>query len=73
MPSARTGSSPGSCRVVGGVFAGSAVGVRQPLPVANALFLAAPSQIAYAIYELSLSGQLGRHITISAAEFCSAM
>jgi NitT/TauT family transport system permease protein len=37
--------------------------------IANALFLAAPTQIAYAIYELSLSGQLERHITISAAEF----
>src|SRR6185312_10433402 len=36
--------------------------------IANALFLAAPTQIAYAIYELSLSGQLERHITISAAE-----
>jgi NitT/TauT family transport system permease protein len=37
--------------------------------VANALFLAAPSQILYAIYALSVSGELGRHIAISGLEF----
>jgi len=37
--------------------------------VANALFLAAPSQIFAAIYDLAKSGQLWAHITISAAEF----
>ena len=37
--------------------------------VANALFLASPSQIAVAIYSLALSGQLGHHIAISGAEF----
>ena len=37
--------------------------------VANALFLAAPSQIAVAIYHLARSGQLWRDIGISAAEF----
>jgi NitT/TauT family transport system permease protein len=39
------------------------------LLVANALFLAAPSQIVYAIYQLTLTGEMGRHIAISAAEF----
>jgi NitT/TauT family transport system permease protein len=37
--------------------------------VANALFLAAPTQIFAAIYNLALTGQLWPHITISAAEF----
>src|SRR5947209_5897877 len=37
--------------------------------VANALFLAAPTQIFGAIYRLALGGQLGSHIAISAAEF----
>ena len=37
--------------------------------VANALFLAAPSQIIGAIYALAGSGELQRHIAISAAEF----
>ena len=39
------------------------------LLVANALFLAAPSQIVVAIYKLSLTGEMGRHISISAQEF----
>ena len=37
--------------------------------VANALFLAAPSQIAIAVYHLGRTGQLWRDIEISAAEF----
>ena len=37
--------------------------------VANPLFLAAPSQIAYAIYQLSLTGEMQHHIAVSAAEF----
>jgi NitT/TauT family transport system permease protein len=37
--------------------------------VANALFLAAPSQIAAAIYGLARSGELWPHIWVSAAEF----
>jgi len=37
--------------------------------VANALFLAAPTQIFSAIYRLAVSGQLALHIAISAAEF----
>ena len=37
--------------------------------VANALFLAAPSQIALAIINLARSGQLWHHVSVSAAEF----
>jgi NitT/TauT family transport system permease protein len=37
--------------------------------IANALFLAAPSQVAMAIYRLAASGELGQHIAISAVEF----
>jgi NitT/TauT family transport system permease protein len=37
--------------------------------VANALFLAGPSQIAVAIYHLAITGQLWHHIGVSAAEF----
>jgi NitT/TauT family transport system permease protein len=37
--------------------------------IANALFLAAPSQIAVAIYNLGRSGQLWHHIAVSGAEF----
>lgn len=37
--------------------------------VANPLFLAAPSQIMAAIYNLSLTGEMERHIAVSAAEF----
>ena len=37
--------------------------------IANALFLAAPTQIFAAIYNLAVSGQLWPHIWISAAEF----
>jgi NitT/TauT family transport system permease protein len=37
--------------------------------VANPLFLASPSQIVQAIYSLTLSGEMQRHVAISAAEF----
>src|SRR5580692_10424933 len=37
--------------------------------VDNALFLAAPSQIAVAIYNLTITGQMGHHLAISAIEF----
>jgi NitT/TauT family transport system permease protein len=37
--------------------------------IANPLFLAAPSQIVGAIYELSVSGEMERHIAASGAEF----
>ena len=45
------------------------MGNHQPLLVNNALFLAAPSQIAVAIYNLAVTGQLWHHVAISAAEF----
>ena len=37
--------------------------------VANPLFLAAPSQIVQAIYSLTVSGEMARHLGVSAAEF----
>jgi NitT/TauT family transport system permease protein len=37
--------------------------------IANALFLAPPSQIFYAIFTLARSGQLWIHVRVSAAEF----
>jgi NitT/TauT family transport system permease protein len=37
--------------------------------IANALFLAAPSEIAVAIYNLAVTGQLWHHIAVSGAEF----
>src|ERR1700730_18437237 len=37
--------------------------------VANPLFLAAPSQILQAIYALTMSGEMQRHLAISAIEF----
>jgi NitT/TauT family transport system permease protein len=39
------------------------------LLIANALFLAAPSQIVMAIYDLTLTGEMGHHIAVSAVEF----
>src|SRR5580692_12825080 len=39
------------------------------LLIDNALFLAAPSQIALAIYNLTITGQLGHHVAVSAIEF----
>jgi NitT/TauT family transport system permease protein len=37
--------------------------------IANALFLAAPSQIAVAIWKLSVTGEMWRHVVVSAQEF----
>jgi len=37
--------------------------------VGNSLFLAAPSQIAVAIYNLAVTGELWHHVAVSAAEF----
>jgi NitT/TauT family transport system permease protein len=37
--------------------------------IANALFLAAPSEIAVAIYNLAVTGQLWHHIAVSGIEF----
>ena len=41
--------------------------------VDNALFLAAPSQIAVAIYNLAVTGQLWHHVGVSAPNSRSAM
>ena len=56
----------GTLSVVGGLLVWE---VLSRLVVANALFLAAPSQIAVAIYSLARSGELGHHIAVSGAEF----
>jgi len=56
----------GTLSVLGGLLFW---GLVSRLLVANALFLAAPSQIVYAIYQLTLTGELGRHIYISSIEF----
>jgi NitT/TauT family transport system permease protein len=56
----------GTLSVLGGLLFWEVV---SRLLVANALFLAAPSQILYAIYELMLTGELGRHVGVSAIEF----
>jgi NitT/TauT family transport system permease protein len=37
--------------------------------VANALLLAAPSEILQAIYRLTLSGEMGQHVAVSGIEF----
>src|SRR5581483_5875778 len=37
--------------------------------IANQLFLASPTQILKAIYDLTLAGEMGRHIAASGAEF----
>jgi NitT/TauT family transport system permease protein len=39
------------------------------LLIANPLFLAAPSQIVQAIYALTASGEMQRHLAVSAVEF----
>jgi NitT/TauT family transport system permease protein len=56
----------GTLSVLGGLLFWELV---SRLLVANALFLAAPSQIVYAICQLTLTGELGRHMYISAIEF----
>jgi NitT/TauT family transport system permease protein len=56
----------GTLSVVGGLALWELV---SRLLVANALFLAAPTQIVQAIYALTLTGEMQRHIAISAAEF----
>ena len=56
----------GFVSVVGGLLLWELV---SRLLIANALFLAAPSQIVFAIYQLTLTGELGRHIAISSIEF----
>jgi NitT/TauT family transport system permease protein len=56
----------GTASVVGGLVLWELV---SRFLVANALFLAAPSQIVVAIVNLARSGQLWHHIGVSAAEF----
>src|ERR1041385_750438 len=58
--------SAGTLSVVGGLLLWEFV---SRVLIANQLFLAAPSQIVYAVYTLTLSGEMGKHIAISAAEF----
>ncbi len=64
----RVGNSylPGTLSVIGGLTLWELV---SRLLVANALFLAAPTQIVEAIYTLTLDGQMGRHVAVSSAEF----
>ena len=56
----------GTLSVIGGLLLWELV---SRLLVANPLFLAAPSQIVQAIYSLTLTGEMQRHVAISAAEF----
>jgi NitT/TauT family transport system permease protein len=56
----------GTLSVVGGLLLWELV---SRVLIANALFLAAPSQIVEAIYSLTVSGQMQQHIAISAVEF----
>jgi NitT/TauT family transport system permease protein len=56
----------GTLSVVGGLVLWEVV---SRYLIANALFLASPSQIAVAIYNLAATGELWHHIDISAAEF----
>jgi NitT/TauT family transport system permease protein len=56
----------GTVSVVGGLLAWEIV---SRFLISNALFLAAPSQIAVAIYNLAVSGELWHHMGISAVEF----
>ena len=56
----------GTLSVVGGLLLWE---LASRVLVANPLFLAAPSQIVHAIYTLALTGEMERHVAISAAEF----
>ena len=56
----------GTVSVIGGLLAWELI---SRFLVANPLFLAAPSQIVEAIWALTLSGQMEKHIAISAIEF----
>lgn len=56
----------GTLSVAGGLLLWELV---SRLLIANPLFLAAPSQIVMAIYSLTLTGEMGRHIAISSVEF----
>src|ERR1043165_6064695 len=56
----------GTLSVAGGLLLWEVV---SRLVIANPLFLAAPSQIVMAIYSLTLTGEMGRHIAVSSIEF----
>ena len=62
----RQGNIAGVLSVAGGLLFWELV---SRVLIANPLFLAAPSQIVYAVYQLTLTGEMGRHIAISSAEF----
>jgi NitT/TauT family transport system permease protein len=56
----------GTLSVAGGLLLWEAV---SRVLVANPLFLAAPTQIADAVYKLTLTGEMGRHVAVSSIEF----
>src|SRR3954464_5382013 len=56
----------GTLSVVGGLLLWEFV---SRVLIANQLFLAAPSQIVHAIYTLTVTGEMERHIAISSIEF----
>jgi NitT/TauT family transport system permease protein len=56
----------GALSVVGGLLLWEVV---SRVVIANPLVLAAPTQIVEAVYALTATGQMSRHIAISAAEF----
>ncbi len=66
LSSLRSRYLAGTVSVVGGLLAWEIV---SRFLINNALFLAAPSQIAIAIYNLAVSGELWHHMGISAVEF----
>jgi NitT/TauT family transport system permease protein len=63
---ARLDSFAGAASVLAGLLLWELV---SRVLVANPLFLAAPSQIAQAIYSLAVTGEMQRHVSISAIEF----
>src|SRR5687767_9782635 len=66
MESVRQKYLAGTLSVVGGLLLWEAV---SRVLIANPLFLAAPTQIAQAVYALTLTGEMGRHVWISSIEF----
>jgi NitT/TauT family transport system permease protein len=62
----RPGLFVGSLSVLGGLMLWELI---SRFIVDNALFLAAPSQIAVALYNLAVTGELWKHIKVSAEEF----
>jgi NitT/TauT family transport system permease protein len=56
----------GTISVVGGLLFWE---VLSRFVIGNTLFLASPSQILVAIYDLTMTGEMGAHVSISAIEF----